>query len=288
MNFKWYSFFDEGVQDGFNIRLNVFCDEVGFSKDFEFDENDKKSLHLVCYDNNTPVCNARLFLESPGTAHFGRLRRKKEFRGKGYGKATLKAAIEKCKELGISNMILGAKYDMKDFYLLQDFEIFGDIFYEQNIPHVMMKKEIDITDGFAWYDAEDKRVKDSFILRKKVFCDEIGFSEKAAFDEKDKTATHLVYYKNGQVVCCVRVNKIDDDTWFFGRLCVDKSIRGKGFGKFIVDEISSQAKNFDIKNLIVAAKYDKKDFYKAMGFSSYGNIIYEENIPHIMMEKHII
>ena len=35
MEFKWYTYNDAGLEDGFEIRREVFCKEVGFSEEFE-------------------------------------------------------------------------------------------------------------------------------------------------------------------------------------------------------------------------------------------------------------
>lgn len=143
MEFKWYTYKDAGLKDGFEIRREVFCREVGFSEEFEFDAEDKNALHLVCYDNGVPVCNARIFMEQPGVWHFGRLRSPKQYRGKGYGKATVKKVIEKCEELNALKMVLGAKYDKIGFYQSLGFTTYGEIFEEEGIPHIMMQIEID-------------------------------------------------------------------------------------------------------------------------------------------------
>ena len=34
-------------------------------------------------------------------------------------------------------------------------------------------------------------------------------------------------------------------------------------------------------------KYDKKEFYKSLGFTEYGEVYYEEGIPHIMMQREV-
>ena len=144
MEFKWYTYNDAGLEDGFEIRREVFCKEVGFSEEFEFDELDKTSLHLVCYDDGVAVCNARIYEEHPGVWHFGRLCSPKQFRGKGYGKATVTKVIEKCKEMNASKMVLGAKYDKKGFYESLGCCAFGYIYEEEGIPHIMMQIEIGI------------------------------------------------------------------------------------------------------------------------------------------------
>ena len=143
MEFKWYTYNDIGLEDGFEIRREVFCKEVGFSEEFEFDELDKTALHLVCYVDGKPVCNARIFMEHPGVWHFGRLCSPKQYRGKGYGKETVKQTIAKCGELNALKMVLGAKYDKKGFYESLGFKAYGEIFEEEGIPHIMMEIEID-------------------------------------------------------------------------------------------------------------------------------------------------
>ncbi len=142
MTFKWYKWGDEGLQDGLGIRMEVFCKEVGFTPEFEFDDSDKDALHLVCYEGDKPVCNARIIIEEGSVWHFGRLRCLKEYRGKGYGKATMLQAVEKCKELQATAITLGAKYDKRGFYEALGFEEYGEIFEEEGIPHINMKKEI--------------------------------------------------------------------------------------------------------------------------------------------------
>ena len=285
MEFKWYKYGDEGLKDGFDIRKEVFCKEIGFSEEFEFDDSDKNSLHLVCYEDGHPVCCGRIFPERQGVLHFGRLRRPLKYRGKKYGQATLKEAINKCKQLGAYKIILGAKYDKKEFYESFGFSEYGEIFYEEEIPHVMMKLELPVENGFVWCDYSDKTAKEGFELRRKVFCGEVGFSNDVAFDEKDKIAMHLVEYQDGQVVGTARVLWENENTWYFGRLCASPNLRGKGYGKAIVNEIIRKAKEQNISNLILGAKYDKKGFYESLGFRAYGEVFCEEGIPHIMMKK---
>jgi len=141
MEFRWYKYGEEGIEDAFEIRREVFCREVGFTEDFEFDEGDKTAYHLVCYADSVPVCTARLLPEE-NNARIGRLRRPKQYRGKGYGVSAMKATMEKCVQLGMGIATLGAKYDKKGFYEALGFTEYGEIFFEEGIPHIMMKKEM--------------------------------------------------------------------------------------------------------------------------------------------------
>lgn len=141
MEFKWYKFGEKGIQDSYDLRMAVFCREFGFPPHMEFDDGDKTALHLVCYDGETPVCNARIFEEEAGTYHFGRLCCPIHLRGNGYGKRTVLECIDKIKALGAHKMVLGAMVDKVPFYEKLGFTSYGDVFYEENIPHIMMMQE---------------------------------------------------------------------------------------------------------------------------------------------------
>ncbi len=140
--------------------------------------------------------------------------------------------------------------------------------------------------NFVWgrYEAE-KTVKDSFDLRMAVFVEEIGFSKEITYDENDKIALHIVEYEEKKPVCAARVLWEDEFTWHIGRLCAPAGERGKGYGKAMVGEILRKAGEENVPNVILGAKYDKKEFYESLGFTAYGDIFYEEDKLHIMMKK---
>ena len=142
MEFKWYRYGDEGLKDGFAIRDAVFVKEVGYTPEVEFDDTDRISEHLVVYEDGKAVANARLFPEGD-TLRFGRLCTYPEHRGKGYGTACVRECIRKAKELGAANMILAAMIGKVPFYESLGFSTYGDLFYEEEFPHMMMKIEFD-------------------------------------------------------------------------------------------------------------------------------------------------
>ena len=153
MEYKWYKYEDKGIKDAFRLRKEVFCDEVGFTEEFEFDDSDKLALHLVVYSDTEPVGTARIIREEGDTWHFGRLCCPIKHRGKGYGKLCLSLAVDKCLKLGADRVTLGAKYDKEGFYRSRGFTSYGEIFYEEGIPHINMEKK---------FDKEDKMDRDLF------------------------------------------------------------------------------------------------------------------------------
>ena len=68
------------------VRQKVFVEEQGFVD--EFDEIDKRAIHLLLLENQLPIGTARLFLtdEKQQTYRIGRVAIIKEYRGKKLGK----------------------------------------------------------------------------------------------------------------------------------------------------------------------------------------------------------
>ncbi len=137
--FLWITTKEE-LNECYFVRKKVFLDEQGFS--YDADEIDDVAHHILFLDDDKPVGTARLFMDE-GHWHIGRVATLKEYRGKGIGKFMINTCLDKAKELGESDtVILGSQYDAKDFYLKLGFEEYGEIFYEESCPHIMMKKII--------------------------------------------------------------------------------------------------------------------------------------------------
>ena len=120
------------------IRQEVFVDEQGFVD--EFDEYDCRSTHLVMFDGDEPVATLRFYDESDGSYHVGRVAVKKSRRGEGLGHIIMDEAAEAVKKLGGVQLTVGAQADKAGFYSRCGFERYGEDYFEQNYPHVNMKK----------------------------------------------------------------------------------------------------------------------------------------------------
>lgn len=122
------------------IREDVFVKEQGFES--EFDSIDSIAIHFVMFDdrgNAAAVCRA--FCGDDGREyHLGRLAVKKEYRNRHLGAEILMAAEEHVKSAGGQEMVLAAQVRASDFYAKQGYEKYGDIFYDEHCPHIMMKK----------------------------------------------------------------------------------------------------------------------------------------------------
>ncbi|MGN1420396.1 MAG: GNAT family N-acetyltransferase [Eubacterium sp.] len=134
--------YDKCPNDARKIREEVFIKEQGFKA--EFDEIDDIAVHFVMFDDNdNAVAVCRAFTEdNPEEYHLGRLAVRKEYRGRHLGEEILKEAEKHIKSQGGKAVLLSAQVRVSDFYAKQGYEKFGNIYYDEFCPHIMMKKEL--------------------------------------------------------------------------------------------------------------------------------------------------
>jgi len=102
---------------------------------------DKKCFHLSGYDGDTLAAYTRLI--APGVtyeyASIGRVASARAYRGKGIGKELMQQSIAHCIELfGNVPIKIGAQLYLKNFYEEFGFEAIGEMYLEDNIPHIHM------------------------------------------------------------------------------------------------------------------------------------------------------
>lgn len=135
----------ENAPDAKNIRTAVFVCEQGFTPELEFDVYDAAAVHIVGAAFGKPVCAGRLFHENGaknGTLHVGRICVLKEERGKHYGQALLLAIEEEARRQSAAVLELGAQTGAVPFYEKLGYKSYGDIFYDEAVPHIMMAKSL--------------------------------------------------------------------------------------------------------------------------------------------------
>jgi len=122
------------------IRDIVFVQEQGFVD--EYDDKDEVSTHLVMYDCEKPVATCRFFLENEDEKQYvlGRFAVVKEARKFGFGRKMMEAAEECIKEKGGKIVRIGAQMQAVGFYEKMGYVGEGGKYYEQDCPHMHMKK----------------------------------------------------------------------------------------------------------------------------------------------------
>lgn len=133
--------FDYLPDEAMKIRITVFVDEQGFCD--ELDDTDKVSTHIVLYDNGKAISTCRVFKYNDYSVYaLGRLCVLKEYRGKGIGSRMLKEAEQCVSELGGKELILHSQYHARGFYEKSGYDEYGELEYEQDCPHIWMKKAL--------------------------------------------------------------------------------------------------------------------------------------------------
>lgn len=136
----------EDLNKCFSIRQEIFIEEQGWSIFTIFDENFKKeALNFLATKEENAIGTATLLTKSSKTIKinpkegfiplFGIL---KEYRSKGYGSQLLKRVIRHAKNTGLRKLELCSQLQAKEFYENQGFKTHGDIYIQENIPHIRM------------------------------------------------------------------------------------------------------------------------------------------------------
>jgi predicted GNAT family N-acyltransferase len=126
------------------IRFRVFVEEQGVPRSIELDDLDAVCVHALAYDDAgsadsvTAIGTGRLLPD----AHIGRMAVLEQWRRRGVGTAILNQLIEKARQRGHKEVLLSAQIHALDFYRRHDFEPFGEIYEEADIPHRAMRREI--------------------------------------------------------------------------------------------------------------------------------------------------
>lgn len=124
-----------------SIRMPVFVLEQNVPYQIDFDQNDAQAVHWVAFDQeHQPVGTARLLKDG----HFGRMAVLKDFRHKGVGRLIMLAAIDYAKNLGMPTIYLNAQLPAEKFYESLEFERYGETFFEANIEHIGMCRDLDL------------------------------------------------------------------------------------------------------------------------------------------------
>ncbi len=111
----------------------------------DLDNKDQESWHLVCLMDAEAIAYTRLM--PPGTTHheasIGRVVTSPVHRRTGLGKELMQRSLEHCEALfGKETIVLGAQVYLMDFYRSFDFIPEGNIYLEDGIEHIVMKRNV--------------------------------------------------------------------------------------------------------------------------------------------------
>jgi predicted GNAT family N-acyltransferase len=129
------------VDDALELRRRVYVDEQGVALEADRDGLDADALHIVAVDDGRLVGTCRLVFDG-GVARLGRMAVESAMRGRGLGAAILAAAERESRAAGAERIRLHAQTTARSLYERGGFEVRGDEFIEEGIPHVTMEKPL--------------------------------------------------------------------------------------------------------------------------------------------------
>jgi ElaA protein len=132
------------LYDILRLRSEVFVVEQNCVY-LDMDNKDQNCFHFCGWKVNALVAYVRLL--PPGVAYaepsIGRVITSPAYRRTGAGRILMQKAIELCVEkFGKKNIKIGAQLYLKKFYESLGFHQCGDMYLEDNIPHIPMLLEL--------------------------------------------------------------------------------------------------------------------------------------------------
>ena len=126
-------------------------------------------------------------------------------------------------------------------------------------------------------------------VREAVFVQEQGIAREDEWDEADHTAVHaLVTNRLGMPVATGRLlveGAPGSGTARIGRMAVDRTLRGSGVGRQVVQALEQAARARGDTRVVLGAQRSAEGFYARLGYAPYGEPYEEVGIPHVGMAR---
>ncbi|WP_379160803.1 GNAT family N-acetyltransferase [Paenibacillus sp. sgz5001063] len=132
---------EEGLQESFRIRREVFVEEQGVPLADEFDQYEQDAEHILIYQEEAAVGTARLRIVD-GWAKLERICLLAPYRNSGLGSVIIATLEKMAAEQGLRRAKLHGQKQAEGFYQKLGYETNSDVFMEDGIPHVLMIKTL--------------------------------------------------------------------------------------------------------------------------------------------------
>jgi predicted GNAT family N-acyltransferase len=128
---------------GYKLRRDVFETEQNIPRPLDRDAFDYSADHVVAFDESGRcVGTGRVVRMDARTAQIGRMAVAKDQRKSGIGALVLEALERMAEMRGISDLTVNSQLPAEPFYRNRGYARISDVFLDQGVPHVVMKKTI--------------------------------------------------------------------------------------------------------------------------------------------------
>ena len=133
----------EELDAGYALRKAVFEVEQAVPRPLDRDAFDFNADHVVVFDEGCRcVGTGRAVRLDSRTCQVGRMAVVKEVRRHGVGALVLEALERIATMRGLKEIVVHSQLPAEPFYRRQGYLRSGDVFQEQGVPHVLMRKII--------------------------------------------------------------------------------------------------------------------------------------------------
>lgn len=127
------------LADVITIRKKVFIQEQNIAIHNELEKDNYLFQHYILYFNGVKAATARM-RKANNYYIVGRVAILKQYRNLGLGKKIMNFIHQEIKTNGGNKIIIHAQLKVENFYKKLGYISTSEIFYEANIPHVIMEK----------------------------------------------------------------------------------------------------------------------------------------------------
>jgi predicted GNAT family N-acyltransferase len=133
---------DDDREAAFEVRRQVFSVEQNVPRPLDRDVHDGNADHVVALEAGRCIGTGRLVRVSNRAGQIGRIAVPAPHRRRGVGAAVL-AALERMSHLrGLKELTVHSQLQGEDFLRNRGYARDGEVFLEQGVPHVLMRKQM--------------------------------------------------------------------------------------------------------------------------------------------------
>ncbi len=120
-------------------------------------------------------------------------------------------------------------------------------------------------------------------VRREVFVEEQGVTEREEIDGRDGEATHFLALRGDDVVGTARLRVTNDGVAKAERVAVRVPERGRGTGAALMRALHAEALASGHAEVVLGAQVSAVPFYERLGYAVFGEPFDDARIPHRWM-----
>ncbi len=134
----------------------------------------------------------------------------------------------------------------------------------------------------------DDEWNDYYQLRYDLLRKPLGKEPGSERNDGDENGIHLALYDNGQLAAITRLDQADTKIAQVRFVAVSEEFRRQGFGKLIMEESESLARDRGDRKMILHARENALEFYRELGYRliEKTHLLFGQ-VQHYLMERNL-